>query len=68
MIEILRPARSAPPGRIVAQELEVRNWSQEDLATRLDCTAPRGYPDLTHRSVCCSNTNGASFMWYNADQ
>lgn len=38
MIDGLWPARTAPPSRIVAQELEARNWSQGYLATLLDCS------------------------------
>ncbi len=35
MTEALRPARPVPPGRILKQELEARDWSQKDLAAIL---------------------------------
>ena len=35
MTDVLRPARPVPPGRILKQELDPRDWGQKDLAAIL---------------------------------
>ena len=35
MTDVLSPARPVPPGRILKQELDARDWSQKDLAAIL---------------------------------
>ena len=35
MSDDLRPARLVPPGRILKQELDARDWTQRDLAAKI---------------------------------